>query len=359
MKELVLNDIHVSLGAKMSPFAGYSMPVMYSGIMEEHHAVRNSLGIFDVSHMGEFILEGEGSLDLIQGLTTNDASVLKAGDVQYSCMTNEDGGIVDDLLVYCLEAGKYMLVVNASNIEKDWKWISERNTGSVKMSNISDSTVLLAVQGPAAAIALQSLTPVPLAEMKYYTFIKAQLAGIEEVVISATGYTGAGGFELYCKNEDAEQLWRGIMAAGESYGIKPAGLGARDTLRLEMGYCLYGNDINDETSPIEAGLGWITKFSKEFTGSDLLKEQKKNGIEKKLCGFEIVGKGFPRRGYKILDEHFNEIGIVTSASISPSLDKSIGMAYLNKNVSAKGTPIKVMVRDKALDARVCGLPFTR
>ncbi|WP_207535984.1 glycine cleavage system aminomethyltransferase GcvT [Desertivirga arenae] len=359
MKELVLNEIHIALGAKMSPFAGYSMPVMYSGIMEEHHAVRNSLGIFDVSHMGEFILEGEGSLELIQRLTTNDASVLTPGDVQYSCMTNEKGGIVDDLLVYCLEAGKYMLVVNASNIEKDWNWISERNAGSVKMTNISDSTVLLAVQGPVAATALQSLTPVPLAQMKYYTFTKGQFAGIDDVIISATGYTGAGGFELYCKNEDAERLWQAVMEAGKPYEIKAAGLGARDTLRLEMGYCLYGNDINDETSPIEAGLGWITKFSKEFPGSDHFKEQKKNGIEKKLCGFEIVGKGFPRRGYKVLDEHFNEVGVVTSASISPSLDKSIGLAYLNKSVSAKGTPIKVVVRDKALDATVCSLPFTK
>jgi aminomethyltransferase len=301
MKSVALNDTHIALGAKMVPFAGFNMPVQYSGINIEHETVRNGVGVFDVSHMGEFILKGEGALDLIQSVCSNDASVLFDGKVQYSCLPNENGGIVDDLLVYRIDEKTYMLVVNASNIDKDWDWISKYNKGAVEMKNISDQTSLLAVQGPKATEALQSLTDVNLAEMDYYTFKKGVFAGIENVLISATGYTGAGGFELYFDKKDSEHIWNEVFRAGGHLGIKPIGLAARDTLRLEMGFCLYGNDIDDSTSPIEAGLGWITKFTKRFVNSENLAAQKENGVERKLVGFEMIERGIPRHDYEIVD----------------------------------------------------------
>src|ERR1700761_7878938 len=328
MKTTALTDKHIALGAKMVPFAGYNMPVQYVGINAEHETVRKAVGVFDVSHMGEFILKGENALALIQKVTSNDASKLHDGKVQYSCLPNEDGGIVDDLLVYRLDEKTYMLVVNASNIEKDWNWISKYNTDGVEMKDISDRTTLLAIQGPKAAEALQSLTDVDLGSMEYYTFKKGKFAGVDNVVISATGYTGAGGFEIYFDNEHAEEIWNKVFAAGDKFGIKPIGLGARDTLRLEMGFCLYGNDIDDTTSPLEAGLGWITKFTKEFTARPILEEQKKSGIAQKLVGFEMLEKGIPRHDYEIKDFSGMTIGRVTSGTQSPSLGKAIGTVYV-------------------------------
>jgi aminomethyltransferase len=357
MKEIALNNLHVSLGAKMVPFAGFMMPVSYSGINEEHDTVRNKVGVFDVSHMGEFILKGADALDLIQRVTSNDASKLTDGKVQYSCLPNETGGIVDDLLVYRIDEKTYMLVVNASNIDKDWNWISERNTKGVEMHNISDRTSLLAVQGPLAAQALQSLTDMDLAGMEYYTFKKGVFAGCENVIVSATGYTGAGGFEIYFENGQAEKIWNAVFEAGSAFGIKPAGLGCRDTLRLEMGFCLYGNDIDDTTSPLEAGLGWITKFTKEFTNSAALKKQKEDGVIRKLVGFEMIDRGIPRHDYTIHDESGQEIGVVTSGTQSPSLGKAIGMAYVKKDYSSIGSTIFVKVRDKLLKANVVKIPF--
>jgi aminomethyltransferase len=357
MKEIALNNLHVSLGAKMVPFAGFMMPVSYSGINEEHDTVRNKVGVFDVSHMGEFILKGADALDLIQRVTSNDASKLTDGKVQYSCLPNETGGIVDDLLVYRIDEKTYMLVVNASNIDKDWNWISERNTKGVEMHNISDRTSLLAVQGPLAAQALQSLTDMDLAGMEYYTFKKGVFAGCENVIVSATGYTGAGGFEIYFENGQAEKIWNAVFEAGSAFGIKPAGLGCRDTLRLEMGFCLYGNDIDDTTSPLEAGLGWITKFTKEFTNSAALKKQKEDGVIRKLVGFEMIDRGIPRHNYTIHDESGQEIGVVTSGTQSPSLGKAIGMAYVKKDYSSIGSTIFVKVRDKLLKANVVKIPF--
>src|SRR5476651_1413902 len=301
MKNTALTHKHIELGAKMVPFAGYKMSVQYAGINAEHETVRKAVGVFDVSHMGEFILKGDKALDLIQRVTSNDASKLYDGKVQYSCLPNEDGGIVDDLLVYRIDGKTYMLVVNASNIEKDWNWISKYNTDSVEMKDISDRTSLLAVQGPKAAEALQSLTDIDLGSMEYYTFKKGKFAGVDNVVISATGYTGAGGFEIYFDNEHADEIWDKVFAAGEKFGIKPIGLGARDTLRLEMGFCLYGNDIDDTTSPLEAGLGWITKFNKEFTNSAALKQQKEAGVGRKLVGIEMIDRGIPRHDYEITD----------------------------------------------------------
>ncbi|UKT64028.1 glycine cleavage system aminomethyltransferase GcvT [Pedobacter mucosus] len=357
MKNTALTEKHIALGAKIVPFAGYNMPVTYDGINAEHATVRNSVGVFDVSHMGEFILKGENALDLIQRVTSNDASKLYDGKVQYSCLPNQDGGIVDDLLVYRIDEKSYMLVVNASNIEKDWNWIQQFNTDDVEMHNISDKTSLLAIQGPKAADALQTLTDVDLASMEYYTFVKGTFAGVENVIISATGYTGAGGFEIYFDNEHADKIWNAIFEAGKAYNIKPIGLAARDTLRLEMGFCLYGNDIDDTTSPIEAGLGWITKFSKPFTNSEALQAQKEAGIQKKLIGFEMIDRGIPRHDYEIADANGNIIGKVTSGTQSPSLQKAIGMGYLTKEFSKEGTEIYILIRNTPVKAKVVKFPF--
>ena len=357
MNNTALTEKHISLGAKMVPFAGYNMPVQYEGINAEHATVRNAVGVFDVSHMGEFILKGDNALDLIQRVTSNDASKLYDGKVQYSCLPNTKGGIVDDLLVYRIDEKSYMLVVNASNIEKDWNWIQQFNTANVEMHNISDQTSLLAIQGPKAADALQSLTEIDLASMEYYSFKKGVFAGIDNVLVSATGYTGAGGFEIYFENKDANIIWDAIFEAGQAYGIKPIGLGARDTLRLEMGFCLYGNDINDETSPIEAGLGWITKFSKNFTNSEALLAQKESGIKNKLVGFEMIDRGIPRHDYPIVDEQGNSIGKVTSGTQSPSLQKAIGMGYVNKEFSKEGSEIYIDIRNNKIKAKVVKFPF--
>jgi aminomethyltransferase len=359
MKNTALTDVHVALGAKMVPFAGYNMPVQYVGINTEHETVRNHVGVFDVSHMGEFLLKGENALDLIQRVTSNDASKLSAGKIQYSCLPNEKGGIVDDLLVYCIDEKTYMLVVNASNIEKDWNWISSYNSKDVEMIDISDKTSLLAVQGPKAVAALQKLTDLNLTDMQYYTFNKGVFAGLENVLVSATGYTGAGGFEIYVDNKDAQKLWNAVFAAGEEFGIQPIGLGARDTLRLEMGFCLYDNDINDTTSPIEAGLGWITKFTKDFTNSKSLLAQKEAGVTSKLVGFEMIDRGIPRHDYEIVDENNNKIGIVTSGTQSPSLQKAIGMGYITKDFAKEGTQIFINIRDKAIKAKVVKIPFLK
>jgi aminomethyltransferase len=361
MKNTAFTGKHIALGAKMAAFAGYNMPISYTGINDEHAAVRKNAGVFDVSHMGEFILKGSNALDLIQRVTSNDASKLKAGQAQYSCLPNDNGGIVDDLLVYCIEDNKvYMLVVNASNIEKDWNWIQKHNTHKVEMHNISDKTCLLAIQGPDATKILQPLTEMDIMNLKYYTFTKGKFAGVENVLVSATGYTGAGGVEIYFENNnnDADKIWDAIFAAGGPLGLKPIGLGARDTLRLEMGYCLYGNDIDDTTSPLEAGLGWITKFTKDFTAKAIFEKQKAEGIEKKLIGFEMVEKGIPRQGYEIKDFDGNTIGHVTSGTQSPSLGKAIGMGYVRTAFAAIDSDIYIKVRDKLLQAKVSKIPFS-
>ncbi|MFB9841056.1 glycine cleavage system aminomethyltransferase GcvT [Mucilaginibacter ginsenosidivorans] len=357
MKNTALTHKHTELGAKMVPFAGYNMPVQYAGINVEHETVRKGVGVFDVSHMGEFILKGDQALDLIQRVTSNDASKLYDGKVQYSCLPNEDGGIVDDLLVYRIDEKTYMLVVNASNIEKDWNWISKYNTGDVEMKDISDRTSLLAVQGPKAAEALQSLTDIDLGTMEYYTFKKGRFAGVDNVLVSATGYTGAGGFEIYVDNKNAEHIWDAVFKAGEPFGIKPIGLGARDTLRLEMGFCLYGNDIDDTTSPLEAGLGWVTKFSKEFTNSAALQQQKQEGIKQKLVGFEMIDRGIPRHDYEIVDADGNNIGKVTSGTQSPSLQKAIGMGYVKNEFAKEGSEIFIKIRDNQVKAQIVKPPF--
>ncbi|MBS1750744.1 MAG: glycine cleavage system aminomethyltransferase GcvT [Bacteroidetes bacterium] len=369
MKQTPFTHKHIAAGAKMAEFAGYNMPISYSGINDEHATVRKNAGVFDVSHMGEFIFKGEGALDLIQRVTTNDAAKLKSGKIQYSCLTNENGGIVDDLLVYCIEennpsAGKtgvYMLVVNASNIEKDWDWISFHNTAGVEMHNISDKTCLLAVQGPNAAKILQPLTEMEILNLKYYTFVKGNFAGVDNVIVSATGYTGAGGVEIYFEDKDgnADKIWDAIFNAGTPNGLKPIGLGARDTLRLEMGYCLYGNDIDDFTTPLEAGLGWITKFSKKFTASDYLQKQKTTGPDKQLVGFEMIDKGIPRHDYRIKDSEGNLIGRVTSGTQSPTLGRAVGMGYVMSEFSPIDSEIFVEVRDKLLKAKVSKLPFVQ
>ncbi len=360
MKNTPFTAMHLALGAKMAEFAGYNMPISYSGINEEHHTVRNNAGVFDVSHMGEFILRGDNALDLIQRVTSNDASKLTNGKAQYSCLPNKDGGIVDDLLVYCIEQNKtYLLVVNASNIEKDWNWISSFNTQNVEMENISERTALLAVQGPKALAYMQELTDMDITNLAYYTFVKGTFAGVENVIVSATGYTGSGGVEIYFENkgDDAEKIWNEIFRVGAPKGLKPIGLAARDTLRLEKGFCLYGNDINDTTSPLEAGLGWITKFTKEFTNSENLAAQKAAGVSRKLVGFEMVDKGIPRHDYKIVDADGNEIGIVTSGTQAPTLGKAIGMGYIAKAHSSEGAEVFIQVRDKALKATVVKVPF--
>lgn len=341
----------------MVPFAGYNMPVQYEGVNAEHETVRNGVGVFDVSHMGEFMLKGENALALIQKVTSNDASKLVDGKAQYSCLPNNEGGIVDDLIVYKIADNHYMLVVNASNIEKDWNWISSHNDLGVTMENHSDAYSLLAIQGPKAAEAMQSLTSIDLINMGYYTFQIGEFAGVKDVIVSATGYTGSGGFEIYFKNEDAETIWNKVFEAGASFGIKPIGLAARDTLRLEMGFCLYGNDINDTTSPLEAGLGWITKFDKEFTNSTNLKKQKEEGVTRKLVGFELIERGIPRHDYEIVDANGNVIGIVTSGTQSPSLNKGIGMGYVPTALSTPDSEIFIRIRNKDIAAKVVKLPF--
>lgn len=352
--------MHKALNAKLVDFAGWEMPVSYSGIKEEHDRVRNHVGVFDVSHMGEFVLKGEHALDLIQRISSNDAAILSNGKAQYSCMPNGKGGIVDDLLVYCIEQNNvYMLVVNASNIDKDWNWIQSHNHNNVEMHNISDKTALLAVQGPKAAQCIQKLTDLDIINLHYYTFVKGTFCGVENVLISATGYTGSGGVEIYFENKDhdAEKIWNAIMESGAEYKIMACGLGCRDTLRLEMGFCLYGNDIDDTTSPIEAGLSWITKFTKEFTDSALLQNQKTEGVAKKLIGFEMLDRGIPRQHYKVVNAAGEEIGEVTSGTQSPSLNKAIGMAYVQKEFAKSGSEIFISVRDKNLKAQVVKMPF--
>lgn len=359
LKNTALTEKHIALGAKMVPFAGYNMPVSYKGLNEEHLTVRKGVGVFDVSHMGEFILKGDKAFDLIQLVTTNDVAQLYDGRVQYSCLPNGEGGIVDDLLVYRIDEKTYLLVVNASNMEKDWNWISKHNTFGVDMKNISDRTSLLAVQGPKAQAALQKLTDINLAEIPYYHFKKGKFAGLDNILVSNTGYTGAGGFEIYFDNEVADQVWDAVFKAGEEFGIQPIGLGARDTLRLEMGFCLYGNDIDDTTSPLEAGLGWITKFNKDFIDKDRMLALKEKGLSRKLVGFEMIDRGIPRHDYEIVDAEGNTIGKVTSGTQSPSLQKGIGMGYVKTEFSKAGSEIFIKVRDKSLKAVVTKIPFLK
>ena len=360
MKQTPFYHKHIALGAKMAPFAGYMMPISYSGINDEHAAVRKNAGVFDVSHMGEFILKGPHALELIQQVTSNDASKLKNGQAQYSCLTNNEGGIVDDLLVYCVEENNvYMLVVNASNISKDWAWISKFNKQKVEMHDISQKTCLLAIQGPNATKILQPLTEMDILNLKYYTFVKGEFAGVKNVLVSATGYTGAGGVEIYFEDKDgaADKIWDAIFRAGEAAGIKPVGLGARDTLRLEMGYCLYGNDIDDATSPLEAGLGWITKFSKPFTNSEWLQQQKAAGVTRKLVGIEMIDKGILRHGYEIKDANGEKVGVVTSGTQSPSLSKAVGMGYVAIPHASIDSEIFIDIRGRILKAKVVKMPF--
>ncbi len=358
MKEIALSETHRALGAKMVPFAGYNMPVSYEGVTAEHQTVREGVGVFDVSHMGEFLIEGPKALELIQKVTSNDASKLEVGRAQYSCLPNETGGIVDDLIVYRVKPETYLLVVNASNIDKDWAHISGYNDAiGAEMRDLSEEYSLLAIQGPKAAEAMQSLSSVDLAGIPFYHFVVGDFADVPYVIISATGYTGSGGFEIYCKNDEVQQIWDRVLEAGASYGIKPIGLAARDTLRLEMGYCLYGNDINDTTSPLEAGLGWITKFTKDFVNSEGLKAQKEAGVERKLVGFELSERGIPRQGYTITDAEGNAIGEVTSGTMSPSMGNGIGMGYVPVSHSKIGTPIGIQIRKKNLPATVVKPPF--
>lgn len=357
MKNTALSHIHKALGAKMVPFAGYNMPVQYEGVNAEHETVRKGVGVFDVSHMGEFFLKGENALKLIQKITTNDASKITPGMAQYTCMPNNEGGIIDDLIIYMISENEYMLVVNASNIEKDWNWISKHNNLNAQIENQSEDWGLLAIQGPKAAEAMQSLTSVDLLNIKPYTFQIADFAGVKNVIISATGYTGSGGFEVYVKNENIEQVWNKVFEAGKSKNIKPIGLAARDTLRLEMGFCLYGNDIDETTSPLEAGLGWITKFTKDFTNSEALKKQKEEGIKRKLIAFELTEKGIPRNGYDIVDNSGNKIGNVTSGTMSPSLGKGIGMGYVTMEHSKIDSEIFIQIRKKQVPAKIVKTPF--
>ncbi|PHR12683.1 MAG: glycine cleavage system protein T [Aequorivita sp.] len=357
MKNTALSHIHEQLGAKMVPFAGYNMPVSYEGVNAEHETVRKHVGVFDVSHMGEFLITGPNALDLLQKVCSNDISKIVDGQAQYNCMPNETGGIVDDLIVYKFEDGKYLLVVNASNIDKDWDWITKQNTMGAEMRNLSDDYSLLAIQGPKAVEAMQSLTSEDLSAIKFYHFKVADFAGIEHVIISATGYTGSGGFEIYCKNSEVEQVWNKVMEAGKDFGIKPIGLAARDTLRLEMGFCLYGNDINDTTSPLEAGLGWITKFTKDFINSENLKKQKEEGVKRKLIGFELSERGIPRHDYEIVDKDGKKIGTVTSGTMAPSLNKGIGMGYVTTENSTPGTEIFIQIRNKPVAATIVKTPF--
>jgi aminomethyltransferase len=357
LKYIPLNDIHVKLGGKMVPFAGYNMPVRYSSDIEEHMTVRKGVGVFDVSHMGEFTVKGPKALDLIQSVTSNDASKLVDGQAQYSCLPNGKGGIVDDLIVYKIKDNDYLIVVNASNIEKDWNWISQHNSMGAEMKNISDDICLFAVQGPKAVATLQKLTKTDLSAIKYYHFAIGEFAGVQNVIMSNTGYTGAGGFEIYVNKSFAEKVWNAIFEAGKEFDIKPIGLGARDTLRLEMGFCLYGNDIDDTTSPLEAGLGWITKFTKNFTDSDKLKKQKEEGLKKKLVGFKMIDKGIPRHDYQIKNANGEVIGKVTSGTMSPMLNVGIGLGYVATESSSPGSEIFIDVRGKNLKAQVSKLPL--
>lgn len=357
MKNTALKHIHESLGAKMLPFAGYNMPILYEGVNAEHETVRKGVGVFDVSHMGEFLISGPNALALIQKVTSNDASTLTIGRAQYSCLPNKEGGIVDDLIVYKIKEEQYLLVVNASNIEKDWDWISSQNDLAVEMKNLSDDYSLLAIQGPKAVESMQTLTSVDLSAIPYYHFEVGDFAGFPHVIISATGYTGSGGFEIYCKNDQVETIWNKVFEAGKSFGIKPIGLAARDTLRLEMGFCLYGNDINDTTSPIEAGLSWITKFNKDFTNSENLKKQKEAGVTRKLVGFEMQERAVPRHDYEIVDSKGNSIGIVTSGTMSPSMNIGIGLGYVTISNSSNGSDIFIRIRKNDVPAKVVKLPF--
>ena len=360
MKNTALTKIHEALGAKMVPFAGYNMPVSYEGVNIEHQTVRDGVGVFDVSHMGEFLVSGTGAIDLLQWVCSNDVSKVKVNGAQYNCLPNDKGGIVDDLIVYRIKEEQYLLVVNASNIDKDWDWINSQKEAKgfdAELRNISEGYSLLAIQGPKAIEAMQSLTDVDLSGIKFYNFKVAPFAGIPDVIISATGYTGSGGFEIYCKNESVEQLWTEVFKAGADWGIKPIGLAARDTLRLEMGYCLYGNDIDDTTSPLEAGLGWVTKFTKDFVNSTALKAQKEAGVTKKLVGFELKGKGIPRHGYPIVDADGNTIGTVTSGTMGPSVEKGIGMGYVNNAFAKADSDIFIQIRKKVISATVVKTPF--
>ena len=357
MKNTALSSTHEALGAKMVPFAGYNMPVQYEGINAEHKTVREAVGVFDVSHMGEFLIEGPHALDLIQKVCSNDASKLTIGKAQYSCIPNDTGGVVDDLIVYRIKEQTYLLVVNASNIEKDWNWISSKNDVGATMRNVSEDYSLLAIQGPRAIEAMQSLSSHDLSEIKFYNFIVGDFAGIEHVIISATGYTGSGGFEIYCKNTEVKQVWQKVLKAGADYGIKPIGLAARDTLRLEMGYCLYGNDIDETTSPLEAGLGWIIKFTKDFTNSEALQNQKERGVTRKLVAFQLDERGIPRQGYDIVDVDGNKIGTVTSGTMSPSLGKGIGLGYVPTIFTGVDSKIYIQIRKNAISATVIKLPF--
>ena len=357
MKDTALSAIHAALGAKMVPFAGYNMPVSYQGINLEHQTVREKVGVFDVSHMGEFFITGPNALSLIQRVCSNDASKLEDGEAQYSCFPNQDGGVVDDLIVYRIAAEKWLLVVNASNIDKDWAWINSHNTMGASLENSSDHYSLLAIQGPKAIQAMQSLTQEDLSAIKFYTFKINTFAGVENVIISATGYTGSGGFEIYCKNTQVAKIWTKVLEAGANWGIQPIGLAARDTLRLEMGYCLYGNDIDDTTSPLEAGLGWITKFNKDFINSESLKKQKEIGVSKTLVGFELSQRGIPRQGYAIVDAQGNSIGRVTSGTMSPSMGKGIGLGYVPMALKEVGSQIHIQIRNKIVPAMVVKLPF--
>lgn len=356
LKDIALKQKHIDLGAKIVPFAGFNMPLQYTGLTDEHLNVRNNVGIFDVSHMGEFMIKGDGALELINRITSNDASVLVPGKVQYSCFPNYDGGIVDDLLVYMLAENEYMLVVNGANLDKDWAWVEKHNTNNVDIKNVSDNISLLAVQGPNAQKMLAPLTNMDL-DMVYYTVQKGIFAGVDNVIISSTGYTGAGGFEIYFNNANAEKIFDAVLEAGKAVNAQMAGLACRDTLRLEMGFCLYGNDINDETSPIEAGLGWITKFSKDFVNADYLKNQKENGVSKKLIGFELIDRGIPRHDYEIVDADGNKIGVVTSGTMSPSLNKAIGMGYVKTEFAKTGSEIYISIRNKNIKAQVVKMPF--
>jgi len=357
MKNTALTAVHEALGAKMVPFAGYNMPVSYEGVNIEHETVRKGVGIFDVSHMGEFLINGDGAMDLLQRICSNDISKIGIGGAQYNCLPNEDGGIVDDLIVYRIREKEYLAVVNASNIEKDWAWFNKHNSYDAELKNISEDFSLLAIQGPKAAEAIQSLTDVDLSSIKFYTFEVASFAGADHVIISATGYTGSGGFEIYCHNKDVETIWNKVFEAGADWDIKPIGLAARDTLRLEMGYCLYGNDINDTTSPIEAGLGWVTKFTKDFVNSENLKTQKENGVERKLVGFELEGKGIPRQGYAIVNDAGEEIGEVTSGTMGPSVEKGIGLGYVAIDHAKKDSTIHIQIRKKTVPATIVRPPF--
>lgn len=359
MKKVALNDIHEALGAKMVPFAGFNMPVQYAGVNIEHETVRNGVGVFDVSHMGLFKITGDEALDLVQWVTSNDASKLVDGKAQYSYLPNDKGGVIDDIITYRVNDQEYLMVVNASNIDKDFEWINKNNRTSAKVENLSDAYGLLAIQGPKAMEAMQSITDVDLANLKFYTFEIGTFAGVKDVIVSATGYTGSGGIEIYAKNEDMEKIWNAVLEAGKSFGIQPIGLAARDTLRLEKGYCLYGNEITDETSPLEAGLGWVTKFTKPFIHSEELAKEKEAGLKNRLVGFELIDRGIPRHDYEIVNAEGEVIGKVTSGTQSPSLGKGIGIGYVPVDYAKEGSEIFIRIRKKDIKAQVVKMPFVK